>query len=77
MMHPSMLEQMGREHRKDLQALAAPRARRSFALLRRRHHIVQPRIVQPRIVEQGQVQPISAAASGITPAGCAAEALSA
>ena len=77
MMHPSMLEQMGREHRKDLQALAAPRARLSFLLLRRRHHAVQRQIAQPRVVEQSQVQPISAAASGIRPAGCAAEALSA
>ena len=67
MMHPSMLEQMGREHRKDLQALATPRTRRSFALLRRRHHVVQ----------QNQAQPISAAASVITPADCTPKALSA
>ena len=62
MMHPSMLEQMGREHSKDLQALAAPRARRTFALVKRRRR---------------QAQPISAAASGIAPAGCAPNALSA
>lgn len=41
-MHPWMLEQLGREHRRNLEALSAPRARRRIAVLRRRRRESQP-----------------------------------
>jgi hypothetical protein len=62
-MHPWMLEQLGREHRKDLLALATPRTRRSFFLAKRRRR---------------QTQPTSAAASAASlPAPCPANVVSA
>lgn len=41
-MHPWMLEQLGREHRRNLEALATPRSRRKFAVPRRRRREPQP-----------------------------------
>lgn len=41
-MHPWMLEQLGREHRKELQALGAPRTYRKISILKRRQRKAQP-----------------------------------
>ena len=45
-MHPWMLEQVAREHRRDLQALAAPSRRWMPRILRRRASRPVPAVVQ-------------------------------
>ena len=59
-MHPWMLEQVAREHRRDLQALAAPSRRWMPRILRRRASRPSPRLQGP--------------AYGVTPAGASATA---